>query len=133
MPLQSLRRRSADDRQRATNIRREGEREREGERGRTTELLSLKRRRATRSWTLSFASATVTANRGNLGEKGEGNDRRNRRRRREADSQPGDFVFLEVFYALRLVHVEDLVLEDAAEGDQDRARVVLIDPFFDFD
>lgn len=30
---------------------------------------------------------------------------------------PGDFVFLEVFCALRLVHVEDFVLEDAAKRD----------------
>jgi len=29
--------------------------------------------------------------------------------------QPGDFVFLEVFCVLRLIHIENLVFEDAAE------------------
>lgn len=47
--------------------------------------------------------------------------------------KPRDFVLLVEFGFLLGFHVEDFVFESAAEGDQMRSRVVLVNPFLDFD
>lgn len=52
---------------------------------------------------------------------------------RPISDSPRNLSLFQIFPAFRLVHVEQFIFKRAAERDQDSPRIVLVDPFLDFD